>query len=57
MHLLSRPPVPMSRRGNRRTPASAETGVRIGMVAGAGFHGGRVTTLARRERQIAVSVL
>ena len=37
MHLFSRPPVPMSRRGHKRTPASGETGVRIGMVAGAGF--------------------
>ena len=37
MHLFSRPPVPMSRGGHKRTPASTETGVRIGMVAGAGF--------------------
>ena len=37
MHLFSRPPLPMSRWGHKKTPASAETGVRIGMVAGAGF--------------------
>ena len=37
MHLFSRPPMPVSRGGQKRTPASAETGVRIGMVAGAGF--------------------
>ena len=37
MHLFSRPPVPVSRGGHKKTPASAETGVRIGMVAGAGF--------------------
>ena len=37
MHLFSRPPVAMSRSGHKRTPASAETGVQIGMVAGAGY--------------------
>jgi hypothetical protein len=37
MHLHSRPPVPVSRGGHKRTPASAEMGVRIGMVAGAVF--------------------
>jgi len=37
MHLFSRPPVPVSRGGDKKTPASAETGVRIGLVAGAGF--------------------
>jgi hypothetical protein len=37
MHLFSRPPVPVSRGGHKKTPASAETGVRIGMVAGAVF--------------------
>ncbi len=37
MHLFSRPPVPMSRGGHKKTPASAETGVQIGMVAEAGF--------------------
>ena len=37
MHMFSRPPVPMSRGGHKRTPASEETGVQIGMVAGAGF--------------------
>lgn len=35
MHLFSRPPVPVSRGGHKKTPASAETGVRIGLVAGA----------------------
>ncbi len=33
MHLFSCPPV----LAKKKTPASAETGVRIGMVAGAGF--------------------
>ena len=37
MHLFSRPPVSVSRGGHKKTPASVETGVRIGMVAGAVF--------------------
>ena len=37
MHLFSRPPVAMSRGGHKRTPASGETGVQIGMVAGARY--------------------
>ena len=37
MHLLSRPPLPMSGRDHKKTPAPAKTGVRIGIVAGAGF--------------------
>lgn len=37
IHLFSRPPVLASQGGHKKTPASAETGVRIGLVAGAGF--------------------
>ena len=37
MYLFGRPPALAPRVGQKRTPASAETGVRIGMVAGAGF--------------------
>ena len=52
MHLFSRPPVPMSRGGHKKTPASAETGVQIGMVAEAGFvpdpYSGRPPLVAAR---------
>ena len=37
MYLFGRPPALAPRVGQKRTPASAETGVRIGVVAGAGF--------------------
>ena len=37
IHLFSRPSVPVSRGGQKLTPASVEAGVGIGLVAGAGF--------------------
>ena len=53
MHLFSRPPVPVSRDDHKKTPASEETGVRIGLVAGAGTQEEKKTRAQRWIVEIA----
>lgn len=53
MHLFSRPPS----LATKRTPASVETGVRIGLVAGAGFVAGKKTRVMRWICELPFEVL